>query len=130
MIKTFYLKKKKKIFKLKKKKRKALKNCPQKRGVCLKVMTMTPRKPNSALRQVARVRLSTGKRLIIFIPGENYNNLKIHSSVLIAGVGARDVPGNHYHAIRGVLDLQSIPTRRNGRSKYGTKRIKNTKKTE
>lgn len=105
-------------------KRKALLKCPQKRGVCLKVMTMTPRKPNSALRQVARVRLSTGKRLIIFIPGEGYNNLKIHSSVLVAGIGARDIPGNHYHAVRGKLDLQGVVVRKNGRSKYGTKKIK------
>lgn len=110
--------------KIKKKKRKALEECPQKRGVCLKVMTMTPRKPNSALRQVARIRLSTGRRLIIFIPGEGYNNLKIHSSVLIAGIGARDIPGNHYHAIRGKLDLQGILSRKNARSKYGTKKVK------
>jgi small subunit ribosomal protein S12 len=110
--------------KISKIKRKALKSCPQKRGVCLKVMTMTPRKPNSALRAVARVRLVTGRRLIIFIPGEGYNNLKIHSSVLIAGVGERDVPGSHYHAIRGKLDLQGVITRKNGRSKYGVKKIK------
>lgn len=114
----------KNIEKKTKKKRKALENCPQKRGVCLKVMTMTPRKPNSALRQVARVRLSTGRRLIIFIPGESFNNLKIHSSVLVAGIGARDIPGNHYHAVRGVLDLQGVGSRKKGRSKYGTKKIK------
>jgi len=113
-----------KVEKIKKKKRKALEKCPQKRGVCLKVMTMTPRKPNSALRQVARVRLSTGRRLIIFVPGEGYNNLKIHSSVLVAGIGARDIPGNHYHAVRGKLDLQGVATRKNGRSKYGTKKSK------
>lgn len=114
----------KKVEKIRKKKRKALENCPQKRGVCLKVMTMTPRKPNSALRQVARVRLSTGRRLIIFVPGESYNNLKIHSSVLVAGIGARDIPGSHYHAVRGKLDLQGVATRKNGRSKYGTKKAK------
>lgn len=113
-----------KVEKITKKKRKALEKCPQKRGVCLKVMTMTPRKPNSALRQVARVRLSTGRRLIIFVPGEGYNNLKIHSSVLVAGIGARDIPGNHYHAVRGKLDLQGVATRKNGRSKYGTKKSK------
>jgi small subunit ribosomal protein S12 len=115
---------KKKIDKKTKKKRKALESCPQKRGVCLKVMTMTPRKPNSALRQVARVRLSTGRRLIIFIPGEGFNNLKIHSSVLVAGIGARDIPGSHYHAVRGILDLQGVQSRKKGRSKYGTKKIK------
>lgn len=102
----------------------ALQKCPQKRGVCLKVFTMTPRKPNSALRQVTRVRLSTGRRLIVFIPGEQYNNLKMHSSVLIAGKGSRDLPGISYHVVRGKYDLMGIPVRMSSRSRYGTKKPK------
>lgn len=111
-------------FSKKKTKVPALQKCPQKRGVCLKVMTMTPRKPNSAMRRVAKVRLSTGKRLIIFIPGEGYNSLKMHSSVLVAGKGSRDLPGVSYHAIRGKFDLIGIPVRMSSRSRYGTKKPK------
>jgi small subunit ribosomal protein S12 len=115
-----HLKKKK----LKKCKTKALVNCPQKRGVCLKVTTMTPRKPNSAKRQIAKVKLSTNKKVFIYIPGEGHNNLKTHSSVLICGKGCRDLPAIRYHGIRGKLDLLAVATRKNARSKYGTKLLR------
>lgn len=100
-----------------------LEACPQKRGVCLQVKTMTPKKPNSALRKIARVRLSNGKEVTAYIPGEGHN-LQEHSIVLIRGGRVRDLPGVRYHIIRGVLDTQGVGDRRQARSKYGTKRPK------
>ncbi len=98
----------------------ALEGCPQKRGVCLQVKTMTPKKPNSALRKIARVRLSNGKEVTAYIPGEGHN-LQEHSIVLIR---VRDLPGVRYHVIRGTLDAMGVEGRKQGRSKYGTKRGK------
>jgi small subunit ribosomal protein S12 len=97
--------------------------CPQKRGVCLQVKTMTPKKPNSALRKVARVRLSNGKEVTVYIPGEGHN-LQEHSVVLIRGGRVRDLPGVRYHIVRGTLDTSGVDGRQNERSKYGTKRPK------
>lgn len=101
-----------------------LDRCPQKRGVCLQVKTMTPKKPNSALRKIARVRLSNNKEVTVYIPGEGHN-LQEHSMVLIRGGRVRDLPGVRYHVLRGCLDAAGVDGRRNGRSKYGTKRPKN-----
>jgi small subunit ribosomal protein S12 len=101
----------------------ALDRCPQKRGVCLQVKTMTPKKPNSALRKIARVRLSNGKEITAYIPGEGHN-LQEHSIVLVRGGRVRDLPGVRYHVIRGTLDTGGVDDRRRGRSKYGTKRPK------
>jgi small subunit ribosomal protein S12 len=106
-----------------KKKTPLLDGCPQKRGVCLQVKTMTPKKPNSALRKIARVRLSNGKELTAYIPGEGHN-LQEHSIVLVRGGRVRDLPGVRYHIIRGVLDTVGVENRKRGRSKYGTKRAK------
>ena len=100
-----------------------LDNCPQKRGVCLQVRTVTPKKPNSALRKVARVRLSNGKEVTAYIGGEGHN-LQEHSRVLIRGGRVKDLPGVRYHVVRGTLDAASVEGRKNGRSKYGTKRAK------
>jgi small subunit ribosomal protein S12 len=100
-----------------------LDQCAQKRGVCLQVKTMTPKKPNSALRKIARVRLSNGKEVTVYIPGEGHN-LQEHSIVLIRGGRVRDLPGVRYHVLRGVLDATGVDGRRQGRSKYGTKRPK------
>jgi small subunit ribosomal protein S12 len=94
--------------------------CPQKRGVCLMVKTMTPKKPNSALRKIARVRLSNGKIVTAYIPGEGHN-LQEHSIVLVRGGRVRDLPGVRYHIIRGVLDSQGVEDRKQSRSKYGAK---------
>ena len=102
---------------------KDLEASPQKRGVCLQVKTMTPKKPNSALRKVARVRLSNGKEVTVYIPGEGHN-LQEHSVVLIRGGRVRDLPGVRYHIIRGTLDTAGVDGRQNERSKYGTKRPK------
>ena len=101
----------------------ALRACPQRQGICLRVYTKTPKKPNSALRKVAKVRLTNGQEIIAYIPGEGHA-LQEHSLVLVRGGRAQDLPGVKYHSIRGVLDLGSIPSRRQGRSKYGTKRVK------
>jgi small subunit ribosomal protein S12 len=101
----------------------ALEACPQKRGVCLQVKTQTPKKPNSALRKVARVRLSNGKEITAYIPGEGHN-LQEHSIVLIRGGRVRDLPGVRYHILRGTLDASGVDARHNGRSKYGAKRPK------
>ena len=100
-----------------------LKGAPFKRGVCTKVYTMTPKKPNSALRKVAKVRLSNGFEVIAYIPGEGHN-LQEHSIVLIRGGRVKDLPGVRYHIVRGVYDTQGIESRRRGRSVYGTKRPK------
>jgi small subunit ribosomal protein S12 len=97
-----------------------LEGCPQKKGVCLQVMTRTPKKPNSALRKVARVRLTNGKEVTAYIPGEGHN-LQEHSIVLIRGGRVRDLPGVKYHIIRGRLDTAGVDGRKRGRSKYGTK---------
>jgi len=101
----------------------ALDSCPQKRGVCTRVYTTTPKKPNSALRKVARVRLSNGMEVTAYIPGEGHN-LQEHSIVLIRGGRVKDLPGVRYHVIRGTLDTQGVESRRRGRSKYGAKRPK------
>src|SRR5436853_559140 len=102
---------------------KDLEACPQKRGVCLQVKTMTPKKPNSALRKIARVRLSNGKEVTAYIPGEEHN-LQEHSIVLVRGGRVRDLPGVRYHIVRGTLDALGVDGRKRGRSKYGTKRGK------
>ena len=101
----------------------ALKQCPQKRGVCTRVYTTTPKKPNSALRKVARVRLTNGMEVTTYIPGEGHN-LQEHSVVLIRGGRVKDLPGVRYHILRGVLDTQGIAKRRQRRSLYGAKRPK------
>jgi small subunit ribosomal protein S12 len=101
----------------------ALKSCPQKRGVCTRVYTTTPKKPNSALRKVARVRLTNGMEVTTYIGGEGHN-LQEHSTVLIRGGRVKDLPGVRYHTVRGVLDTQGVDGRRQGRSKYGAKRPK------
>ncbi len=107
----------------KKSKRPDLEQCPQKRGVCLQVMTRTPKKPNSALRKVARVRLSNGREITAYIPGEGHN-LQEHSLVLVRGGRVRDLPGVRYHIIRGKLDALGVEARRRSRSKYGARRPK------
>ncbi len=101
----------------------ALTRCPQRRGVCTRVYTTTPKKPNSALRKVARVRLTNGIEVTTYIPGEGHN-LQEHSVVLIRGGRVKDLPGVRYHVIRGVIDAQGVAGRNQGRSKYGTKRQK------
>ena len=101
----------------------ALKACPQKRGVCLRVYTTTPKKPNSALRKVARVKLTNGQEVTAYIPGEGHN-LQEHSVVLIRGGRVKDLPGVRYHIIRGTLDTQGLEKRRQRRSKYGAKKPK------
>ncbi len=106
-----------------KKKNVSLAECPQKRGVCLLVKTATPKKPNSALRKVARVRLSNGKEVTAYIPGVDHN-LQEHSIVLVRGGRVRDLPGVRYHVIRGSLDAAGVEGRRQGRSLYGTKKGK------
>jgi small subunit ribosomal protein S12 len=100
-----------------------LKACPQKRGVCTRVYTTTPKKPNSALRKVARVRLTNGLEVTTYIPGEGHN-LQEHSVVLIRGGRVKDLPGVRYHIIRGTLDAVGVANRRQGRSKYGAKKPK------
>jgi len=101
----------------------ALGACPQRRGVCLRVYTMTPKKPNSALRKIARVRLTNGKEVTSYIPGEGHS-LQEHSIVLIEGGRVKDLPGVRYHIVRGALDTTGVDGRRQSRSKYGTKRPK------
>lgn len=101
----------------------ALKSCPQRRGVCLQVKTKTPKKPNSALRKVAWVRLSTGQEVIAYIGGEGHN-LQEHSIVLVRGGRVKDLPGVRYHIVRGALDCAAVKDRKQARSKYGAKRPK------
>jgi len=101
----------------------ALKSCPQKRGVCTRVYTTTPKKPNSALRKVARVRLTNAMEVTSYIPGEGHN-LQEHSVVLIRGGRVKDLPGVRYHIVRGTLDTTGVAGRKQSRSKYGTKRPK------
>jgi small subunit ribosomal protein S12 len=100
-----------------------LQNCPQRRGVCIRVFTTTPKKPNSALRKIARVRLTNKLEVNAYIPGEGHN-LQEHSIVLTRGGRVKDVPGVRYHIIRGALDAQGVEDRKRGRSKYGAKRPK------
>lgn len=109
--------------KVKKAKMPALQACPQKRGVCTRVYTTTPKKPNSALRKVARVRLTNGMEVTAYIPGEGHN-LQEHSVVLIRGGRVKDLPGVRYHIVRGSLDTSGVSGRRQSRSKYGEKRPK------
>jgi len=104
----------------KKNKRPELEQCPQKKGVCLMQMTRTPKKPNSALRKVARVRLTNGREITAYIPGEKHN-VQEHSIVLVRGGRVRDLPGVRYHIIRGAYDVAGVEGRKQGRSKYGTK---------
>ena len=101
----------------------ALKSCPQKRGVCVRVYTSTPKKPNSALRKVARVRLTNGMEVAAYIPGEGHN-LQEHSIVLIEGGRVKDLPGVRYHVVRGTLDTAGVDDRKQRRSKYGAKKSK------
>jgi small subunit ribosomal protein S12 len=108
---------------VKKTKAPALRNCPQKRGVCTRVYTTTPKKPNSALRKVARVRLTNGFEVTAYIPGEGHN-LQEHSIVLIRGGRVKDLPGVRYHIIRGTFDTSGVDDRKRSRSKYGVKRKK------
>lgn len=101
----------------------ALKGCPQKRGVCVRVYTTTPKKPNSALRKVARVRLTNGLEITSYIPGEGHN-LQEHSIVLVRGGRVKDLPGVRYHIVRGTLDSAGVANRKRSRSKYGAKKPK------
>ena len=101
----------------------ALENCPQKRGVCTRVYTTTPKKPNSALRKVARVKLTNGFEVTSYIPGEGHN-LQEHSVILIRGGRVKDLPGVRYHVLRGILDTEGVKNRKQRRSKYGAKRPK------
>ena len=109
--------------KAKKSKSKALSACPQRRGVCLQVTTRTPKKPNSALRKLARVRLTNGQEVTAYVGGEGHN-LQEHSVVLVKGGRVRDLPGVRYHIVRGALDSLGVDKRRQGRAKYGAKRPK------
>lgn len=108
---------------IKKTKAPALQSCPQRRGVCTRVYTTTPKKPNSALRKVARVRLTNGIEVTAYIPGEGHN-LQEHSLVLIRGGRVKDLPGVRYHVVRGQLDAAGVANRKKSRSKYGTERAK------
>ena len=109
--------------KVKKSKSRALQSCPQRRGVCIQVTTRTPKKPNSALRKIARVRLTNGQEVTAYIGGEGHN-LQEHSVVLVKGGRVRDLPGVRYHVVRGALDSLGVENRKQGRSKYGAKRPK------
>lgn len=109
--------------KSKKSKSRALNSCPQRRGVCLQVTTRTPKKPNSALRKIARVRLTNGQEVTAYIGGEGHN-LQEHSVVLVKGGRVRDLPGVRYHVVRGALDSLGVNDRKQGRSKYGVKKPK------
>ena len=104
----------------------ALNSCPQRRGVCVRVYTTTPKKPNSAMRKVARVRLTNGKEVNAYIGGEGHN-LQEHSIVLVRGGRVKDLPGVRYHIVRGSLDTQGVENRKQGRSKYGSKKGKGAK---
>jgi len=108
---------------VRKSKARALASCPQRRGVCLVVKTQTPKKPNSALRKICRVRLTNGEEITAYIPGEGHN-IQEHSMVLVRGGRVKDLPGVRYHVVRGALDCLGVDGRKRGRSKYGTKRPK------
>ena len=114
---------KNRILKKKKGKSPALGKCPQRRGVCIQVRTMTPKKPNSALRKIARIRLTNGQEVTAYIPGEGHN-LQEHSIALVRGGRVKDLPGVRYHIVRGTLDCQGVQNRKRSRSKYGAKRPK------
>ncbi len=114
---------KNRILKKKKGKSPALSGCPQRRGVCIQVRTMTPKKPNSALRKIARIRLTNGQEVTAYIPGEGHN-LQEHSIALVRGGRVKDLPGVRYHIVRGTLDCQGVQNRKRSRSKYGAKRPK------
>ncbi len=114
---------KSRVQKARKSKSPALDACPQKRGVCIQVKTMTPKKPNSALRKIARVRLSNKVEVTSYIPGEGHN-LQEHSIVLVRGGRVKDLPGVRYHTVRGTLDAAGVSNRKKSRSKYGTKKAK------
>lgn len=115
---------KKRISKKKKKKTPALEGSPQKKGICTKLVLRTPKKPNSALRKLAKLRLSNKKRVYAYIPGEGEHNLQEYSNVLIRGGRVKDLPGIKYHLVRGKLDFAGMTTRKTSRSKYGTKIFK------
>ena len=117
------------ILQKRKSKSPALKGCPQRRGVCLQVKTMTPKKPNSALRKIARVRLTTGIEVTSYIPGEGHN-LQEHSIVLVRGGRVKDLPGVRYHIVRGTLDTAGVANRKRSRSKYGAKKQKKDAKAK
>ncbi len=117
------------ILQKRKSKSPALKGCPQRRGVCLQVKTMTPKKPNSALRKIARVRLTTGIEVTAYIPGEGHN-LQEHSIVLVRGGRVKDLPGVRYHIVRGTLDTAGVANRKRSRSKYGAKKQKKDAKAK
>ena len=117
-------KKKRRSVKISKKKASALNKCPQKKGICTKLFLRTPKKPNSALRKLAKLKLTNGKRVIAYIPGEGHN-LQEYSTVLIRGGRVKDLPGVKYHMIRGQLDFNGLKNRKTSRSKYGTKKFKN-----
>lgn len=117
-------KKKKRDKKRKLNKTPALEKCPQKRGICSKLVLRTPKKPNSALRKIVKLRLSNDRKVYAYIPGEGHN-LQEYSTVLIRGGRVKDLPGIKYHLVRGKLDFSGLPKRKTSRSKYGTKRVKN-----
>lgn len=114
--------KKNRLKKTSSKKTPSLSKCPQKRGVCLKIFTRTPKKPNSAIRKLARLRLSNGQKVTIYIPGEGHN-LQEYSTVLIRGGRVKDLPGIKYHSVRGKFDLLGVKSRKTARSKYGAKKL-------
>lgn len=122
MVTVQQLLKKKRNTVYKKKKTPALEKSPQKKGLCLKVYTKTPKKPNSALRKIAQVKLTNQKEVLAYIPGEGHS-LQEHSTVLVRGGRVKDLPGVKYHLVRGVLDLHGVKNKKNARSKYGTKKI-------
>lgn len=122
-INAYAIERQKRKEKTRKSKAPALMNCPQRRGVCIRVYTTTPRKPNSALRKVARVRLTNGMEVTAYIGGEGHN-LQEHSVVLIRGGRVKDLPGVRYHIVRGNLDMAGVSGRKRGRSKYGTRKPK------
>jgi small subunit ribosomal protein S12 len=117
--------KKKRIQKKKKRKTPALENSPQKKGICIKLVLRTPKKPNSALRKLAKLKLTNKKRVYAYIPGEGEHNLQEYSNVIIRGGRVKDLPGIKYHLVRGKLDFPGLTKRKTSRSKYGTKNLKN-----
>ena len=114
----------KRISKKKKIKTPALEKCPQKKGICTKLVLRTPKKPNSALRKLAKLKLTNNKRVYAYIPGEGEHNLQEYSNVIIRGGRVKDLPGIKYHMVRGKLDFAGMKTRKTSRSKYGTKNLK------
>jgi small subunit ribosomal protein S12 len=115
----------KRIQKKKKKKTPALENSPQKKGICTKLVLRTPKKPNSALRKLAKLKLTNKKRIYAYIPGEREHNLQEYSNVIVRGGRVKDLPGIKYHLVRGKLDFSGMTSRKTSRSKYGTKNLKN-----